>query len=793
MAVEAKTIFEAISKSSQELLSENGLGLYIPSYQRPYSWDKEKVSRLIEDLSHGMKMLLKSEDSFTFLGTVITIHDTNNTTVQPIVKEDVPSKVLTVIDGQQRMTTLLILCLALHNQIQLVYKSFLKRMKKLEKEQNSLDDNHSKLVAYNWLDGKTQEILHLLAKTFYEKQPYGKMPLYPRMIRSLEDQWSKNDKYIQYNSPIAHLIFNYIIEIEKQDYDISEYKPKIRKEEIEGEQTVIDRYTQLSKLIQNLYQKGGTANELEEVPTIKEMYTSDIFQKSLIGITIEDYLTVFNQNNENDKGNEYKIIFDNLALLVFYANYVLKRVVLTVVKGKNEDYAFTIFESLNTTGEPLTAFETFKPRVINIIGLEHYRESTEKIFMDKTATYLSEFPVGEKLQKATRELLIQFLGAYAGEKVSGRLAQQRSELKSKFEACKTEEQRLEFIKTLSYCADFKKYLWESSDYQNLKDFFGEYQLSSLSKLCLKFLVDLKHTIVTPILTLFFRQIIEASNDEDKKQRFHDFETALKVIVAFSVLWRASRDGTGGIDNEYRELLNKTDDTTGFKPIAITLQASPVIDINLFKQELLSRLTDTHRKGKQSSRETFIENSFSRPIYKTPKIAKLLLLVAHHNYIERNDGSGFLTAGKENSNECLTFEKYIDDSNLSLEHIAPQTPNDYWNKELYVAIDLVHTLGNLTLISHTLNSSLQNRSWEEKRVYYQVLGAKTDVEARNILNEVIEQQGIRENSVELLKAQKFMPNLVALGDYKLSWTKEFIEERSKHLYGLAWDKLIQWLK
>jgi uncharacterized protein with ParB-like and HNH nuclease domain len=43
MPVEAKDIFEATSRSLRELLSENGLGLYIPPYQRPYGWDKGKV------------------------------------------------------------------------------------------------------------------------------------------------------------------------------------------------------------------------------------------------------------------------------------------------------------------------------------------------------------------------------------------------------------------------------------------------------------------------------------------------------------------------------------------------------------------------------------------------------------------------------------------------------------------------------------------------------------------------------------------------------------------------------
>ena len=140
MAVDPKTIFEAISKSSMELLADRGLGLYIPSYQRPYSWDKDKVSRLIEDISHGLKTLIKSDDSFTFLGTVITIHDVNNSTVQPIVRADVPSKVLTVIDGQQRMTTLLLLCIALHNSLNLIHKQFLKKMKSTFNEYEKLSN-----------------------------------------------------------------------------------------------------------------------------------------------------------------------------------------------------------------------------------------------------------------------------------------------------------------------------------------------------------------------------------------------------------------------------------------------------------------------------------------------------------------------------------------------------------------------------------------------------------------------------------------------------------------------------
>ena len=50
-----------------------------------------------------------------------------------------------------------------------------------------------------------------------------------------------------------------------------------------------------------------------------------------------------------------------LLHVVLVAGYVLNRVAVTVVRGRIEDYAFTVFESLNTTGEPLTRSRRSSP------------------------------------------------------------------------------------------------------------------------------------------------------------------------------------------------------------------------------------------------------------------------------------------------------------------------------------------------------------------------------------------------------------------------------------------------
>ena len=779
MAVDPKTIFEATTKPVSDLLYDRGLGLYIPSYQRPYSWNQEKVDRLIEDISHGFKKLVSYDDSFTFLGTVITIHDVNHATIQPIVKDDVPSKVLTVIDGQQRMTTLLLLCIALHNELSIKHQQFLKLIDRIKKryqeDQNTLDfgeDENQKVEevidALDWLEGKTVDVIADLALTFYEDYSRGDAPLYPRMIRSLEDSWSRDKNKCEYHSPVAHLIYTYIEAINSEDYKPIAFNPIKRTDEnLEGEEALVNRFKQLRRILSKLNQNNS--DFIDELPSYNEIYQSLVFQKSLLNNNTAP-TNAINILNETDKAQ-----FDDLAFMMFFANYVLSRVVVTVVKGKNEDYAFTIFESLNTTGEPLTAFETFKPRVVSSVSLENYKTSDEKVLMDEVSNYLSNFKAGDKLQKATKDLLINFFGAYSGKKVSGRLTEQRIELKNGFDDAKhSSVEKIRFIKTLRDCANFRNYFWETENFNNLHKFIGDRKLSDDSKLCLTFLSESNHTIVIPVLTNFFTQIIEAPTDEEKSERLEDFEEALKAVVAFSALWRAAKNGTAGIDNEYRELLSMPDMPTGLPAISRFNLKDNTIDIKIFKQELRSRLLD--RKGNLKDKDGFIRSAISLPIYKkNTKVAKLLLLAAHHNKVEDDINPGYLIAAREATNNSLDYNAYKNEENFSLEHIAPQDGRN-WDPSIYTNPTLIDTLGNLILISKSLNSSLAYRIWPEKQVLYSAVGAKTKKESDEILFKANRDHNIsfRENTQKIADSQRYMPNLVTLGNINDKWNAEWIE-------------------
>lgn len=74
----------------------------VPVYQRPYSWDKEQVDVLLEDLYQAYK---EDKNSGYYIGNII-VHDNNEKINGNIIKFE-------IVDGQQRMTTLSLVLLAL--------------------------------------------------------------------------------------------------------------------------------------------------------------------------------------------------------------------------------------------------------------------------------------------------------------------------------------------------------------------------------------------------------------------------------------------------------------------------------------------------------------------------------------------------------------------------------------------------------------------------------------------------------------------------------------------------------
>ncbi len=99
--------FNAKEKSVKELLSSNSTLFNIPAYQRTYSWDKDEALTLYEDI-YKFSLKRKVNESY-YIGNVILQQD--------LTKSHSTKNVYQIVDGQQRITTILLILAALRNEV----------------------------------------------------------------------------------------------------------------------------------------------------------------------------------------------------------------------------------------------------------------------------------------------------------------------------------------------------------------------------------------------------------------------------------------------------------------------------------------------------------------------------------------------------------------------------------------------------------------------------------------------------------------------------------------------------
>jgi len=90
---------KAEERTISQILTEQ-ICYEIPPYQRPYSWEKDNVRQLLDDILEAYE----AQDTEYFIGSLITI-------------EREKDRLYDVVDGQQRLTTLNIILARLHDHI----------------------------------------------------------------------------------------------------------------------------------------------------------------------------------------------------------------------------------------------------------------------------------------------------------------------------------------------------------------------------------------------------------------------------------------------------------------------------------------------------------------------------------------------------------------------------------------------------------------------------------------------------------------------------------------------------
>ena len=123
-------------KSFNELIN---MPLVIPEYQRVYTWNKEKIDKMIADFKEFLDLITYDEQQY-YMGSIL-LHEKNQT--------------FNIIDGQQRITSLLLLAIVLqfkteNNYEKPIFYNNVQSKKRIKQNYDHIKnryENNSKLVS----------------------------------------------------------------------------------------------------------------------------------------------------------------------------------------------------------------------------------------------------------------------------------------------------------------------------------------------------------------------------------------------------------------------------------------------------------------------------------------------------------------------------------------------------------------------------------------------------------------------------------------------------------------------
>lgn len=691
----------------------------IPLYQRHVSWAKGNVERLFYDIMAGVSRLAKE----IFLGVVIFHADIDE-------KSNIPRlQTSDIIDGQQRLTALMIICALLHDYIR-------------------VNVNKTKEWRENdWLMDECQKINQRLLNSIRIDTKRGEQRYHPRIIRASVDKLSKNKEDTTHKSPLASFVSRYSQYVEDASNNTSmakesfEYKfdDILPSEEQSDERKYYKKFKQLTESVRLSILKFCNNSFSSSHPDVVNI----IRQESTMSTLKLDNSASSKLNALRGKNTRYHKIFRALVL----ASYILERIRFVSLSTSNESSAFDVFESLNTTGVLLTAIETLKPAVVNFEGGADKYSTSDSIEHFKSIESYIETKDDEK-QKAnvSRDIVTHFALANDGTALSGYLSEQRLYLRDKYSDEKNECKR-GFTYHLMCASQVMRYFYDGGgkldsgdkvmagdelhtigEYKNIysPSMKGEWDEAHF---CLYYLREAKHTIAQAMITRFHHAVMQAKNDTVRKKCIDELFCAIKAIAAFFALWRGSRSDTDGIDSLYRTLFNEQPKIMNFSRKGNNIPSAKGL------QHAFVRFLKEKGSYKINNVEEFVEYNAVTPVVKAKATAKFLILVASHNTIpEVNNGKPtiFLQPRVEGPSNVLMISADVwrAPECYTAEHIIPRSeakrlPN--------VNISDLDVLGNLTLLPSMDNSIVGRRTWDQRRKIYAILSEENPDRRKKLID------------------------------------------------------------
>ena len=745
-------LFKSEGLSLYETLSTNDVvGFLVPLYQRRYSWDIEHVERMLLDVLEGMKSLKHDADALSFIGAAIFVDSD---------VEAFRSKAISIVDGQQRLTTAILSCSVLH-QILSEYISQLS---------TNPDPFVKRLIEQ--LEERKDELFQCFAKSKVP-MPKKSSQLYPILIREHSDNWGKDSADSEYKSPVANYLSQYInFVFTETDSAFSWQRTR------QGEDVIY--FSKNEKFIKEWFTDKLWDDEICE-DILNNVLNTKIGSKLLefADLPSREFISNYQKAASFDKVNEAIVI-------LCYSEFFLRRLAITNVRVADERYGFDIFEALNTTGSPLTAIETFRPVVARYLDKSHknnggYERSDEKLAFDSIDKVMDSHTTAAAKTKESQKQVITFAYVAFGEKLSTKLDVQRASLKKWFERLPDHPHdfRKKYVNVLAEVAGFKKNFWDPVQLQQqLATFSIEQKEEALFHI--DFIRGSRTEMAIPILLRYWMELDESITSKE-------FLEVCSSTAAFIAAWRAFTGNTGAIDSAFRSLLAGKN-INGFEHKGVRLgknldnQIPPLSELKHFYVALL--------KGKKiKDKNTWIQTAASQPLYDySQDLCRYLLLLAHHQAAFKDDK---MVKNSERPQEKLNYKKlsmYRHKLYKTLEHIAPQNAASNWDQMFEKHPILIHTLGNLALLPTAENNALGNRSWEFKKILFKAFSEANKDKLKEIFEEA-DKQGIKfkESTIALLESGDCISMLNPLLTLD-NWNHSVVKKRSANLLNCAWYEL-----
>lgn len=747
-----------------------GVGFYIPLYQREYSWDSDNIDQLLEDISKGIENIVEDEErEIRFLGTIITVAETDKNKIQPQDTKALPVLIEKIIDGQQRLSSIALISALLFKQIENIEQKAERAIKKSnlgDEEKISLADEIRETSKF-WKD----KLLDIFSVDLKRGKPARK----PKIIRGSVDKWVMSEVHnTSYISPVTDYLFQFI-----NSYLDNKPFPTFDKRVNAGKNlSIINQWMEKTVIKAHV----DDNNFVSASKILNYNFQEEIWQYDRPNLK-----NIVNDKRSSDP-TSISYSLNSLVQIFSVCHYLLDRCCFTVIQPINDDWAFDMFQSLNATGTPLTAIETFKPSIVNTLSSMNvdFKTSIENKYFSKVEDAFGDLKSAAQKSKLTNELLTSFSLPVDGTKLSTHFSSQKKWLEKIYNIKLTDyELKKDFIIYFGNYSEFYNLIWNKYRGENnlTIEKIRSNPESELISLLILYLKDSNHKMSITILASFYNEVLEGKPDS-----IPNFVKIVKLLTAFYTIWRSAKSNSG-LDEVYR---------TFFKGSAKqNIKSHTWLNNRNFNvDELKEYLVKVLAYEGFDDKATWLAKSTAYLRYDTSSVVcKLALFFAAHDTIPDPDVPGLFKQGSTGCNPYLKIEKWNSPFLKTIEHIAPEKRSSTWDNSLYDEAQLYQSIGNLTLLPLNVNISASNKGWKEKHVYYSHLGLDDLNKIQELANKA-HQNGIELSSgtIELLRNSNYaahIKHIVAFG-FDSSWNSEIVKLRANKILECLWGSISKWI-